>query len=178
MIGILIALYLNDLKDQEVFVKFSTIQMLVIHQKLKLMNTKKLIICTVAIFVMYVVMDLVWYDFFFPEQYKPKASSLREEPYIAWALLGLLIASFLFSYLFVKLAKGSKKIQEGVKHGFILGAFMYLPLFFIFYATRDIQPMAGWLINATFHISQFMLFGIVVAHISGLPDPVISDVNN
>lgn len=46
------------------------------------MNTKKLVICTLVIFVMYVAMDLVWYSFFFPEPYKPKASSLRETGYV------------------------------------------------------------------------------------------------
>ena len=59
--------------------------------------------------------------------------------------------------------------QEGMKLGLSLGIFMYLPLFLIFYGTRDTRPLAAWMTNAAFHIFQFGIFGIVVAHISGTP---------
>ena len=77
----------------------------------------------------------------------------------------MLIASFMFSYLYNELAKGENKFREGIKYGLALGVFMYLPQFLIFYATRDTRPLEAWLTNAAFHIVQFGIFGIVVAHI-------------
>ena len=131
------------------------------------MKAKKLILCTAVIFVMYVVMDFVFYYYIFPERFLSNA--LREEPLKLWVILGLLIASFMFPYLYSKMAKGTHKTQEGMKLGFALGVFMYMPLFLIFYGTRDTRPLAAWLTNAAFHVIQFMVFGIVVAHISGIP---------
>ena len=71
----------------------------------------------------------------------------------------------MFSYLYGEIAKGQHKYREGIKYGLALGIFMYLPLFLIFYATRDTRPLEAWLTNAAFHIIQFGIFGIVVAHI-------------
>ena len=68
----------------------------------KLMNTKKLITSTLIIFILYVLMDFLFYTFVFPEEYISKAA--RKEPLMQWAFLGLLIASFLFSYLFGEMA--------------------------------------------------------------------------
>ncbi len=131
------------------------------------MNTKKLIISTGVIFVMYAVMDILFYTYVFPEKYVSKAVRPEEEQLIPIALLGLLIASFMFSYLYGEMAKGQNKFREGIKYGLALGIFMYLPLFLIFYATRDTRPLEAWLTNAAFHIIQFGIFGIVVAHIRG-----------
>ena len=107
-------------------------------------------------------MDFLFYTFVFPEEYISKA--VRAEPLMQWVFLGLLIASFLFSYLFGELAKGQ---NQGLKYGLILGGFMYLPLFLVFYGTRDTRPLAAWLTNALFHILQFGVFGMVAAYIRG-----------
>ena len=131
------------------------------------MNTKRLIISTVVIFGMYVVMDILFYTYVFPEKYVSKAVRPEEEQLVPIALLGLLIASFMFSYLYGEMAKGRNKFGEGIKYGLALGIFMYVPLFLIFYATRDTRPLEAWLTNAAFHIIQFGIFGIVVAHIRG-----------
>jgi hypothetical protein len=116
---------------------------------------------------MYAVMDMLFYTFIFPKEYTSKAVRPEEEQLIPIALLGLLIASFMFSYLYGEIAKGQNKFREGIKYGLALGIFMYLPLFLIFYATRDTRPLEAWLTNAAFHIIQFGIFGIVVAHIRG-----------
>jgi hypothetical protein len=137
------------------------------------MNTRKLIISTVVIFIMYVIMDFLFYTFLFPKEYISKA--IREAPLMQWVFPGILIASFLFSYLFCEMAKGQNKVQEGLKYGLALGAFMYLPLFLIFYGTRDTRPLAAWLTNAAFHIIQFGIFGIVVAYIRGTVALDVSD---
>jgi hypothetical protein len=129
------------------------------------MNTKKLIISTGVIFVMYAIMDILFYTYVFPEEYVSTAVRPEQEQIIPLALLGLLIASFMFSYLYSEMAKGQHKFREGIKYGLALGVFMYLPLFLIFYATRDTRPLEAWLTNAAFHIVQFGIFGIVVAHI-------------
>ncbi|WP_242091727.1 DUF1761 domain-containing protein [Aestuariivivens sediminicola] len=129
------------------------------------MNTKKLIISSVVIFIMYVIMDILFYTYVFPEKYVSKAVRPEEEQLIPIALLGLFIASCMFSYLYGEIAKGQNKFREGIKYGLALGTFMYLPLFLIFYATRDTRPLEAWLTNAAFHIIQFGIFGIVVAHI-------------
>jgi uncharacterized membrane protein len=135
------------------------------RKKEKPMNTKKILISTGVVFVMYVVMDILFYTYVFPEKYLSKALRPEEEQLIPFALLGLLIASFMFSYLYGELAKGQNKFREGIKYGLALGIFMYLPLFLIFYATRDTRPLEAWLTNAAFHIIQFGIFGIVVARI-------------
>lgn len=114
---------------------------------------------------MYAVMDILFYTYVFPEEYISKAVRPEEEQIVPLALLGLLIASFMFSYLYSEMAKGQHKLREGIKYGLALGVFMYLPLFLIFYATRDTRPLEAWLTNAAFHIVQFGIFGIVVAHI-------------
>ncbi|XOV93811.1 MAG: DUF1761 family protein [Bacteroidota bacterium] len=131
------------------------------------MNTKKLITCTVTIWIMYVVMDILFYTYIFPEKYISRAVRPDEEQMISVAILGLLIASFFFSYLYGEMAKGNNKLWEGIKYGLSLGTFMYLPLFLIFYATRDTRPLEAWLTNAAFHIVQFGVFGIVSAFIRG-----------
>lgn len=110
-------------------------------------------------------MDILFYTYIFPEKYVSKAVRPEEEQLIPIALLGLFIASFMFSYLYGEIAKGQNKFREGIKYGLALGIFMYLPLFLIFYATRDTRPLEAWLTNAAFHIIQFGIFGIVVAHI-------------
>lgn len=132
------------------------------------MNTKKLIICTVVIFIMYVLMDLAFYGLF-EEKMAGKADrpASEQNQLLPFIFAGLFLASFLFSYLFDKLSEGEDKIREGIKNGIILGTFMYLPLFLVFYGTRDTRPLDAWLINAGFHIIQFGIFGIVVGYIRG-----------
>ncbi|MCB0602695.1 MAG: DUF1761 family protein [Saprospiraceae bacterium] len=132
------------------------------------MNTKKLIFSTVVIFIMYVLMDLTFYGLF-EEKMAGKADrpASEQNQLLPFIFFGLFLASFLFSYLFDKLSDGEDKIREGTKYRIILGTFMYLPLFLIFYATRDTRPLDAWLINAAFHIIQFGIFGIVVAYIRG-----------
>ena len=80
------------------------------------MTTKKLIISTVVIFVMYVVMDLVFYNLF-QEKMAGKADrlELEQEKLLGWIFIGLFLASFLFSYLFDKLSQGQNKLREGIK---------------------------------------------------------------
>lgn len=131
------------------------------------MSTKKRLISTVAIFALYAIMDILFYTFVFPEEYISSAVRPEEEQLVPVVLLGLFIASLLFSYLYGEMAKGQDKFREGLKYGLALGVFMYLPLFLIFYATRDTRPLEAWLTNAAFHIVQFGLFGIVAAHILG-----------
>jgi hypothetical protein len=127
------------------------------------MTTNKLIISTLAFFVLFCITNLIWYTYFFPFQ----DTAAREERLMTAVLPGALIASFMFSYLYGQLAKGGNKVREGFKQGSTLGTFMYLPLFLIFYGTRDTMPLAAWLMNAAFHIIQFGIFGIMVAHIRG-----------
>ena len=127
------------------------------------MTTNKFIISTLAFFVLFCITNLIWYTYFFPFQ----DTAAREERLMTAVLPGALIASFMFSYLYGQLAKGGNKVQEGFKQGLTLGTFMYLPLFLIFYGTRDTMPLAAWLMNAAFHIIQFGILGIVIAYIRG-----------
>lgn len=132
------------------------------------MNNKKLIISTIVIFIMYCVMDIAFYGLF-QEKMAGKADRpiLEQNKLLHWVFIGLFLASLMFSYLFDKLSKGQNKFNEGIKYGLLLGTYMYLPLFLIFYATRDTRSLDAWLINAGFHILQFGIFGIVVAYIKG-----------
>lgn len=129
------------------------------------MKAKKIILSTAVVLLMYIVMDVVFYYYIFPERFLSNA--LREDPLWYGVLPGLLIASFMFSYLFGEMAKGQNKVKEGIKYGLALGIFMYLPLFLIFYGTRDTRPFAAWMTNAAFHIVQFGIFGVVVSYIRG-----------
>lgn len=124
------------------------------------MKAKKIILSTAVVFAMYVVMDVLFYYYIFPERFLSNA--LIKEPLWYGVVPGLLIASFMFSYLFGEMAKGQNMVQEGIKYGLALGIFMYLPLFLIFYGTRDTRPFASWMTNAAFHIVQFGIVMLMV----------------
>ena len=138
------------------------------------MNTKKLIICTLVVFVMSLLSDIIWYNLMADML---RTFIARDQPLMIWAILSVLIAAFMFCYLYGKISKGSNKTIQGIKHGLILSFTIYVPFSMNYYATSTIYPPSTWIINVSFHIVLFMIIGIVVAHISGIPASANSEVN-
>jgi hypothetical protein len=127
------------------------------------MNTKKYVITSLAVFIVYGVVDYIIHTFILASAYTALEHLWRPEMNsLMWLyfLVGL-FAAFMFVYIFTKGYEG-KGITEGLRFGVIIGLFVTIPSVFgqYFVYPLPFKLAAQWLI---FGIIEFIIIGIIAA---------------
>ena len=129
------------------------------------MNTKKFILASIVVFIVYEILNYVIHSFILGNAYMATASLWRpmeEMNSMMWIMwLGDLVKAFVFVYIFTKGIEG-KGWAEGLRYGFWIGLYVSIGMAFGTYATSPIPFSIAiqWLI---FGIIQLMICGIGAA---------------
>lgn len=127
------------------------------------MNTKKFIITSIIVFVVYEILSYLIHSLILMGAYEATASLWRTDMnsvmWIMW--LADLAKAFVFVYIFTK-GMENKGWAEGLRFGFWMGLYVYLGMGFGMYATSPIPFSLAiqWFIFGIIHL---MICGIVAA---------------
>lgn len=133
------------------------------------MNTKRLMIAMIVVFVALVVLELLFHGVILASIYKEQPPELwRSEAEMnkyMWLLYpGYAVLAVLFCYIYTKGYEGKDGIGEGLRYGLIIGLLMQVPRAFGTYAT---MPYPGnlvvyWLIGG---LIESLILGLLVGAI-------------
>ena len=114
------------------------------------MNTKRLALASLAVFVVFFVVDGVVNNLLLADLYKQTASVWRPESEIQgnmWLMwLGTLIIAPLFALIYTKGYEANKPgLGQGVRYGLIVGVLLFAPQCLAWYAVLPIPAaLAVW----------------------------------
>lgn len=132
------------------------------------MGTVKFIICTVVSFVFLFVLDFVWYSVIW------NAGPEGMEPKMEWMVVGYLIFSLAFCYMYPKGVESSNPTTEGLRFGVLVALLAMVSQAFMWLAMPDMlvepESLGTTIMNSAFHIVQIGTLGVVVAFLSGASD--------
>ena len=140
------------------------------------MNTTKLIICTLVSFVFIFLTEYLWYGML-----GNGGGSEDMWPIWHWMIIGYLLFSLVFCYMYPKGVEGGAASQEGLKYGILIALLVQVSAGLGWLALPELlvesaQPtIGGFVKNSAFHIVQMGILGVVVAYLSGVhsgPDGV------
>lgn len=121
-------------------------------------NTKRLILTVLAVFVYIFVSDFIIHGVLLGETYKETAHLWRPEEemknFMPWMMLAQLMIAKFFSMIFVK-GYENRGIAEGVRFGFLMSGFGLAPIL-IQYA---VSPIPGSLIGAWIALGLIQTIG-------------------
>ncbi|OFX15144.1 MAG: hypothetical protein A2Z18_07275 [Armatimonadetes bacterium RBG_16_58_9] len=129
------------------------------------MNAKRYVLASLAVFVVFEILDYVIHSVILMKTYEALASVWRPDMMQKmWILyITVLVVSFLFVYIFSK-GYEAKGIAEGVRYGLVIGLFMQVPAAFSQYAVYPIPLTLAveWFVAG---MIEFIICGIVAAAI-------------
>lgn len=129
------------------------------------MNTKRLFIAMIVVFVALVVLELLLHGVILASIYEQTAELWRPEAEMnkyMWLLYpGYAVLAILFCYIYSKGYEGKDGIGEGLRYGLIIGLLMQVPRAIGTYAT---MPYPGnlvvyWLIGG---LIESLILGLLV----------------
>jgi len=127
------------------------------------MNTKKFIITSIAVFIVYEILELIVNNLILMGTYESLSHVWREDMMsLMWLIyVTALVFSFLFVYIFTKGYEG-KGLMEGVRYGLLIGLLMNLTASLYQYVVYPLpfSLVVQWFI---FGMIQFIIIGIVAA---------------
>ena len=93
--------------------------------------------------------------------------------------IGIIIASAIFTAIYVYFARRPQtshinqeirsRTSKGAIYGFAMGLFLFAPATIIDFAVLENVNLTNHIIAAGFHVVQFVVAGILIAHILGKP---------
>jgi hypothetical protein len=129
------------------------------------MNIKRFIIASIAVYIVFQVMDLIIHGIILSETYKSLSSTWRPDMMsLMWIFYAAgLVTAFLFVYIFIK-GYEDKGLLEGLRYGIIIGLFMNVIGMFGQYVMYPIpfSLSVQWFV---FGMIEFAVAGIVAAAI-------------
>ena len=132
------------------------------------MNLGKLAIGAVVSTIFIFLLDYVWYMVLMKD-YFTMSPDAREQPMFLWLIIGLLIFSVAFVYIYIKGAEGGTPVQQGMRFGVWAALFMWVPMNLIWYALTSTAPLNEYLVDSVYRIVQMVVLGIIVAYVTGVP---------
>ena len=127
------------------------------------MNTKKFIITSIAVFIVYEILELIVNNLILMGTYESLSHVWRADMMsLMWLIyVTALVFSFLFVYIFTKGYEG-KGLMEGVRYGLLIGLLMNLTASLYQYVVYPLpfSLVVQWFI---FGMIQFIIIGIVAA---------------
>ncbi|MFC1554184.1 hypothetical protein ACFL7D_06090 [candidate division KSB1 bacterium] len=129
------------------------------------MDCKKWLLGSLAVFVVYSLLDYVIHSLILMGVYEATMSVWRPmEEYRLWiSLVKNMILALLFVYIFTKGYEG-KGIMEGVRFGLWIGLLIWVPVAYAFYNILPIPYSIAW---------QWWIYGTIQCVICGLAASLI-----
>lgn len=133
------------------------------------MKTSKLIVGTLVITILMFLMDWLFYGIIWPSiSGTENPDFMREAPLFMWLVIGMLIFSFMFTYMYPKGIEGGNSVGQGVKYGVLVAFLVFVPMALIRYSLEDFAPLQDWIIDAVYRIVQLGVIGAILALIVGI----------
>jgi hypothetical protein len=127
------------------------------------MNTSRWILGNVVILVFFFVYEYILHGVLLMDLYNQISSIFRPEGYTTafyiWMIVGTLIFSFGFGYIFIKGREG-KGCAEGVRFGLLIGVAFFLPVVIGAYALHPI-PAKLAIFQAVGYIIEMPIAGAI-----------------
>lgn len=133
------------------------------------MNTTKLIICTLVSFVFIFLTEYLWYGMM-GNGGGPEGMM----PIWHWMILGYLLFSLVFCYMYPKGVEGGTAMQEGLKYGILIALLVQVSAGLGWLALPELlaesaaPTIGGFVKNSAFHIVQMGILGIIIGNLSGV----------
>jgi hypothetical protein len=132
------------------------------------MKIQKLAIAAVVSTAFIFLLDYVWYMVLMKDFFTPMPNQ-KAQPDFMWLILGILIYSFAFVYLYTKTAGNGSMVNEGVKFGLWASLLAWVSMGFIWYSLLDGASMSEMMVDTVYRIVQMVILGIIVAYLTGVP---------
>ena len=131
------------------------------------MNVKKLVLASLAGFIIMFLLSGLWYMVLMSDYYHANFADVeRAEPIFTSIVIGYLVLSFLLAYIYPFGYKGKSPLIEGLRFGLIMGLVIAIPSMLILYGVHTF-PLTGTLIDIIFTIVQISIGGIVIGYVYG-----------
>lgn len=129
------------------------------------MNTKRFIIASIVIFIVYEILDLIEHGLILGSTYMSITGTWRTDMNpVMWIMyITALAFSFLFVYIFTKGYEG-RGIAEGIRYGLLIGLLMVGTGIFNQYVVYPI-PLTLILQWFIYGMIRFIIYGIIAAAI-------------
>ncbi len=136
------------------------------------MNVKKFVLAWVAATVVAFLLGGLWHQFLLVDFYGAQTQDLaREEPIMAFVMLGYLILAFLMALVYPMGYKGGSPVKEGFRFGALIGLIWILPVSLIFHGVWDL-PLTGVIVDSAWHVVEEGIAGIAIAFVYGKPGAI------
>jgi hypothetical protein len=134
------------------------------------MNAQKLLFGTLAATILIFILDWVFYGMLMMDSFTRVEGYHREMPDWLWLIIGLVVFSAVFTYMYGKGADNSgTRTQQGMRYGVLIGLLVGIGLNLIWYSLQMAAPLTEFLIDGVYTIVKLAIAGIVVAHVTGIP---------
>jgi len=116
------------------------------------MDTKKVILSTLAAFIAMFALSYLWHVVvmgnFYQEQFANTARATPEFPFI---ILAYLVLAILMAYIYPTGYKGGTAVSEGMKFGILIGLLTALPSNLVTYAVSNVPSfIRGFIFTGKF----------------------------
>ena len=129
------------------------------------MNTKRIILGTIAYTIGTFSLAVTWHVFLFESRYQ-SFGYFEVEPGFVVGFVAILIQGVILSALFPMVKLTGTGVARGIKYSFLVGAFFWTSHVLAFVAKQNIQDVGLFIAMETLYLSlQFGLFGILIGTI-------------
>lgn len=135
------------------------------------MNMMRFIIAVLATWVFFTIGGAVWHKVLFDELYTEWVFGIeRLEMPILYFLIGDVMRSLIFVYIYHMLYKGGHPVNKGLKFGFLMGILTGLTVTG-YYGEFNITSPSWAVMEFTFNIIRSLAGGLIIALIIGKRKP-------
>ena len=131
------------------------------------MSTKKLLIATLASFVVSFLAGFIWYAALMEKFYISHSGSAqgvqKASPNMAMLIFGVLVIAFVMSYMFPKWTRGTYSLKEGLIYGALVGLITGLGVDAIQFATSNLFDSTALIVDSIYQVVEKGLMGAVIA---------------
>ncbi len=131
------------------------------------MNVKKFVLAWVTATVVALLLGGLWHQFLLADFYEAHTQGLaREEPIMAFVILGNLILGFLMALVYPIGYKGGSPVKEGFRFGALIGLIWVLPMTVVVYGLWNL-PLTTVMVDPAWHVVEEGIGGIAIALVYG-----------
>ncbi len=131
------------------------------------MNVKKFVLAWMAAVVVTFLLAGLWHLYLLADFYEVQSQALaREEPNMAFIMVGYLILGFLMALVYPIGYKGGSPVKEGFRFGALIGLIWILPWSVIIHGLWN-YPLAGVIVDSAWRVIEEGIAGIGIALVYG-----------
>ncbi|WDE07850.1 hypothetical protein SG34_013765 [Thalassomonas viridans] len=131
------------------------------------MNTRTVILGTIAYTVVTFPLAVIWHVVLFEEQFRA-FGYFDGEPNFALGFLTILIQGFMLSFLFPLFKLSGQALSRGLKYALLMGVFFWTSHVLALVAKQEMNGALSFVVMESFYlVIQFGIFGILIGFIHG-----------